>query len=209
MEFAFGDTLCKSGGLISHVYFPIDGFISLVTALDDSSWLEVGIVGDEGMLGTPLMLGVNVSPQHALVQGAGGALRMSAAAFARHLEQSKSLKQRLDRYLFVLMSQLAQTAACTRYHFIDARLARWLLLTRDRAHSNKFHLTHEFLAYMLGIRRVSITEAARSLQQRGLISYHRGEIVIVDGTRLEKESCRCYHNGNKIYEQILGPRQES
>jgi CRP-like cAMP-binding protein len=207
VELALAEVLCESGELIRHVYFPIDSFISLVTTLDDGARLEVGIVGDEGMLGTSLILGVNISPQHALVQGPGVALRMSAAAFLSHCRQSAPLRQELNRYVYVLMSQLAQTAACTRYHVVEARLARWLLMTRDRARSDRFHLTHEFLAYMLGVRRVGITQAASSLQERGLINYSRGEIFILDGASLAKASCRCYQQANEMYEQTMGPRR--
>lgn len=205
VELGFAEVLCESGERIRHVYFPIDSFISLVTELDDGARLEVGIVGDEGMLGTSLILGVNISPQHALVQGAGAALRMSAAVFRGHCKQNMALRQGLHHYVNVLMSQLAQTAACTHYHVVEARLARWLLLTRDRAHCDQFRLTHEFLAYMLGVRRVGITEAAGSLQARGLINYSRGEITILNGTGLEKVSCRCYQQGKEMYEQTLGP----
>jgi CRP-like cAMP-binding protein len=207
IELRFAEVLCESGEQIRHVYFPIDGFISLVTALDDGARLEVGIVGDEGMLGTSLVLGVDTSPQHALVQGAGTALRMNAAAFRSHYKQSEALRQGLNRYVYVLMNQLAQTAACTSYHHVEARLARWLLMTRDRAHSNRFDLTHEFLAYMLGVRRVGITQAASSLQKRGLIDYSRGKISIRNDAGLEKASCPCYRQANEMYEQALGPRR--
>ncbi|HYM34559.1 MAG TPA: helix-turn-helix domain-containing protein, partial [Steroidobacteraceae bacterium] len=135
--------------------------------------------------------------------GAGTALRMSTAAFLRHYKQNKTLRQMLNRYVHVLMSQLAQTAACTHYHLVEARLAHWLLETRDRAHSDRFHLTHEFLAYMLGVRRVGITQAASALHDRGLINYSRGEITILDGLGLERASCECYRQGKSIYEKTL------
>ena len=204
VELRFADVVCTLGEKISHVYFPTESFISLVTALDDDARLEVGIVGDEGMLGTSLILGVNRSPQHALVQGAGAALRMSAATFARHYRQDAKLRQRLSRYVYVLMRQLAQTAGCTRYYRVEARLARWLLMSRDRAHRDQFHLTHEFLAYMLGVRRVGVTHAASSLQEQGIIDYSRGAITILDNKGLEQASCTCYHDGNMMYAQILG-----
>lgn len=207
VELAFAKVLCESGERTRHVYFPLDSFISLVTALEDGAKLEVGIVGDEGMLGTSLILGVKTSPQHALVQGAGSALRMSAAMFLRHCKESAPLRQELNRYLYVLMRQLAQTAACARYHFVDARLARWLLLTRDRAHSDRFRLTQEFLAYMLGVRRVGITQAAGALQKRGLIDYRRGEIIILNGAGLEQASCPCYRQANEMYDQTLGAQR--
>jgi CRP-like cAMP-binding protein len=204
VELEFAAVLSEMGQRMRHVYFPLESFISLVTTVDDGARMEVGIVGDEGMFGTSLVLGVNTSPQHALVQGSGLALRMSAPTFNRHCAQNTILRQRLLRYIHVLMSQLAQTAACARYHIVEARLARWLLLTRDRAHSDQFRLTHEFLAYMLGVRRVGITEAAGTLQARGLIDYARGEISILNGAGLEKASCGCYEQGNAIWEESLG-----
>ncbi len=207
VELNFAQILCEPGERIRHVYFPLDSFISLVTTLDDGARLEVGIVGGEGMLGISLVLGASISPQHAVVQGSGSALRMSAAAFSRHCKRNPVLRQRLNRYLYVLLSQLAQTAACTHYHIVEARLARWLLMTRDRAHSNQFRLTHEFLAYMLGVRRVGITQAASSLLERGLINYSRGAIAILDNAGLEKASCPCYRQGKKMYENWLRPRR--
>jgi CRP-like cAMP-binding protein len=201
--------LCEANDPIQHVYFPIDSFISLVTTLADDSRLEVGIVGSEGMLGTSLLLGVNVSPQRALVQGAGTTWRMAAATFVTYCEHNPSLREELYRYLYVLTSQLAQSAACTHYHNVEQRLARWLLLTRDRARSNRFHLTHEFLAYMLGVRRVGITEAATALHELKVIEYRRGEIAILDGKGLERAACPCYRAANAMYESILGSHAES
>jgi CRP-like cAMP-binding protein len=204
-----GEVLCESGRRILHVYFPLDGFISLVTTVDDVSKLEVGIVGNEGMLGVSLVLGVQISPQKALVQGAGLALRMDIPSFRRHCRNSESLRRGLNRYIYVLMGQLAQTAACTHYHSVQPRLARWLLMTRDRAHSDRFRITHEFLAYMLGVRRAGITLAAGGLQERNLITYSRGEIAIRDGTGLEEASCGCYRQGNEMYERVMGCRAAS
>jgi len=206
VELEFGQVLCEAGGRIRYVYFPLDSFISLITTLDDGARLEIGMIGDEGMLGMSLILGVNISSQHAVVQGAGSALRISATAFSRHCKASAALQLGMSRYVYVLMCQRAQTAACSHYHRVEARLARWLLMTRDRAHSNRFRLTHEFLAYMLGVRRVGITAAASSLHALGLINYSRGEIVILNNAGLEKASCNCYRDGEAMYAQTLGLR---
>lgn len=203
VELSLGNILCEPGETIHHVYFPTGSFISLVAPINGHSSLEVALVGSEGMYGIPLMLGVNISLLHAVVQGSGPAWRIDAERFHGQFKYSIALQRVLNRYLYVLMIQLAQTAACTRFHVVEERLARWLLMTRDRAHSDEFYITHEFLAQMLGVRRVGVTKAAGSLQKKKLISYSRGNVRIRDINGLETASCRCYRAGKDTYERIL------
>ena len=203
INMTFSETLGEPGGRIHHVYFPIEGFISLITPGVDRAQLEIGLVGSEGMLGVPLLLGVNVSPLRALVQGAGRAWRVDAATFTQSLESHPGIRATLNRYLYVFVAQLMQTATCTRFHLVEARLARWLLMTRDRAHSSQFHVTHEFLAYMLGVRRVGVTSAASALQRRNLIRYNRGDLAILDVRGLERAACSCYATDKKIYSRTF------
>ncbi|WP_420465950.1 Crp/Fnr family transcriptional regulator [Panacagrimonas sp.] len=205
VDLVFGDVLCEPNQPLRHLYFPITGFISLVIRVGEHAPLEMGLIGNEGMLGATLVLGVNEVPLRGVVQGAGTALRVAAPAFRRELRGSPALQLGLNRYLYVLMAQLAQTSACTRFHEVEARLARWLLMTHDRAHADRFHLTHKFLADMLGVRRSGITIAAGALQQRRLIQYTRGEISILDRIGLEGASCECYDAVMKDYARLMVP----
>jgi len=192
VELKFGDVLYEPGQPIEQVYFPGGSMVSLLTLVEDHLALEVGLVGLEGVVGSPLALGVDRSPVRALVQGGGSAMRLSAAAFRRALERSPPLQRSLLRYVHALMLQVTQTAACNRFHVVERRLARWLLMTRDRVRSNEFRMTQDFLANMLGVRRVGVTEAAGALQRRRLIEYSRGGISILNGRGLEAAACSCY-----------------
>jgi CRP-like cAMP-binding protein len=188
----FGEVLYEPGDPIRHVYFPNDSLVSLLTLADGHLALEVGMVGYEGMVGTPLSLGIDRSPVRALVQGSGTAMRMTSARFRKEFHRCLPLQRALYAYVHVLMTQVTQTAACNRFHVVGARLARWLLMTSDRVRANRFQLTQEFLAHMLGVRRVGVTKAASALQRRKLIRYSRGSITILDRSGLEAASCKCY-----------------
>jgi CRP-like cAMP-binding protein len=196
----FGEVLYEPGEPIRHVYFPSDSLISLLTVVEGHLALEVGMVGREGMIGVPLSLGTDVSPVRALVQGAGAAMRMKSARFCKEIQKSPQLQHEVDRYTVTLMAQITQTAACNRFHVVEARLARWLLMTRDRVRSDEFRLTHEFLGHMLGVRRVGVTKAARALQKQKLISYSRGKIRVLNRRGLEAASCSCYELVKDMHE---------
>ncbi len=204
VRLVLGDVVCESGQPTHHAYFPIDSFISLVTEIDGKPVLEVGMVGREGMLGVQLALGVVTAPLRSLVQGSGAAWRIGAAAFRSELAESGALQRGVNRYLYVLMAQLAGSAGCLRFHQIGPRLARWLLMTQDRAHADSFHVTQEFMAYMLGVRRVGITDAAGNLQRSGLIEYRRGELTVLDRPGLEAAACGCYAADQKAYAGLMG-----
>lgn len=188
----FGETLYGAGQLIRYVYFPCDSLVSLLTSVNDHMPLEVGLVGREGMLGIPVALGVNYSPVRAVVQGTGTAWRMTSAHFKGEHRKHGALHREVNRYVHERIVQITQTAACNRFHPVEGRLARWLLMTRDRLGTDQFRLTQELLGNMLGVLRVAITNAAGSLQRRRLIRYSRGEISILDGVGLETAACSCY-----------------
>jgi CRP-like cAMP-binding protein len=201
VKLRFGQVLYHPGGTIKYVYFPVDCLISLLTAVDKRRTLEVGMVGNEGMAGMPFILGMGVSGVRALVQGGGSALRIASAPFRVEFARNVPLQQALYRYTYALMAQISQTAACNRFHSAEARLARWLLMTRDRVESDEFPLTHDFLAHMLGVRREGVSEAASALRRRKLIDYSRGHIQIMDATRLMKVSCSCYSIVREVFER--------
>jgi len=205
IELVLAEVLCEPGDRTRYAYFPTQSFVSLVSIVDvdRESLLEVGMIGCEGMLGMQLALGVTGAPLRALVQGAGPAWRINAAKFTRELNKSAPLRRVLNLYAYVLMAQFAGAAACVRFHLIEQRLARWLLMTQDRAQADRFHVTHEFLSYMLGVRRVGVTAAAGELQRRGLIEYHRGDLEVLDRAGLEAAACSCYATDCAVYRDQL------
>jgi len=199
VDLEFGEDLYEAGGPISHVYFPNDCVVSLINMVSPDKGAEVGLVGNEGMVGIPIALGINVSSLRAVVQGTGTAMRMKASKFRTAFIADEALRHELFRFSHRLMSQISQTAACNQFHSVNSRLARWLLMTRDRLKSNEFRLTHEFLGKMLGVRRVGITHAASALQRQKLIGYSRGNITIHNPRGLQLASCSCYEVVKKLY----------
>ncbi len=194
-----GEVLGECGAPTRNVYFPIDCFISMGLSTDGNPALEVGMVGSEGMLGVHLVLGMTNQPLHALVQGSGPAWRISTREFRREFAQNPALQRCLYRYLYVLMAQMASASACLRFHLVGPRLARWLLMSHDRAHSDHVCVTQEILAHMLGVRRGAVTAAAGDLQRSGVIEYSRGAITVLNRVGLEGASCDCYITERRAY----------
>jgi CRP-like cAMP-binding protein len=203
VRLVFGDVLCDAGTPAKQVFFPLTGFISLVATVNGQPPLVMGMIGNEGLLGATLALGVTTTPLRAVVQGGGSAWRLSVTQFRRELSASAELRRTVDNYLYVVFEQLAQTVACNSFHEVQARLARWLLMTHDRAHGARFRLTHLFLAEMLGVRRSAVTIAAGDLQRRQLIQYTRGKISVLSRRGLEAASCECYAAAVDAYDRRL------
>jgi CRP-like cAMP-binding protein len=197
------EILYEPGGLIRHVYFPTSGLISLLLVLEDGSFTDVGRVGSEGMVGLPTFLGVPTSHTRALVEVAGGALRLEAPVFRRQARQGGPLASLLLRYTQALLRQSERLTACQTRHRIEQRLCRWLLITHDRVRADQFEVTQEFLARMLGVHRQSVTLAAGNLQRAGVIRYSRGRLTILDRRGLEAASCECYQAVRREFEFLL------
>jgi CRP-like cAMP-binding protein len=191
VDLPFAEVLLPAGGRLHHVYFPCDSVIALGRVQPDGSSLEVALVGHDGMFGLPLVLGVGVSALRATVVTPGQALRLPAATFSLQLRGSAALRTGLRRHLLALLGQLSQAVVCASDHLLEARLARWLVLTRGRGERHEIHMTQEFLGQALGVRRASISEAAGALQKVGLIRYHRGTITVLDAAGLHTAACAC------------------
>jgi CRP-like cAMP-binding protein len=188
-----GEILYQSGDLIRHVYFPDHGLVSLVTHMNDGTTIEVGLIGRDGMVGIPVLLGDEIAFEEAIVQIAGGAMRMRSSVLKEAAKRNHNpLLTQLLLYTRTLMKQVAQTAACNRLHTVEERLSRWLLMCHDRMESDELPLTQEYISNMLGMRRASVSVAATQLQTEGLIRYSRGHISILDRDGLEASACECY-----------------
>lgn len=198
----YAENIYQPDDVIRHVYFPESGIISLLSAVGENSTLEVGIVGNEGMVGLPVFLGAKTSNNCAVVQGAGFALRMTAADFLKETKNG-GLPKILQHFTHSLLTQISQSAACNRFHTIESRLARWLLMTHDRMQTDEFKIIQEFLSNMLGVRREAVNKAATHLQQQQLIKYSRGNLSILNRTGLETAACRCYLIIKKDYDNFL------
>lgn len=202
VELNFGDYLHEPRETICDVYFPMSGVVS-VFAVEDQKTFEVGMIGSEGVAGLPIASGTIVSPYLTVVQGKGVALKISAADFIKESEQNKIFARALNRSGYFLQVQILQAVICNRLHLIESRLACLLLLMQDRLKTDQFQLKQEFLAKMLGFRRQAVTTAAGRLQQQKIISYSRGNLLILDRANLEKICCRCYQIVTDEYQSLL------
>lgn len=203
VKLELGTVLCEPEQDFQYAYFPLTCFISVLSETNENQSLEAGLIGNEGLLGATLSLGITAAPMRALVQKSGTALRITATQFQRELRTSNVLSKKINHYIYVLFTQLVTLTSCIHFHQIEPRLARRLLMTHDRAHRRQFHVTQDSLAAMLGVRRSGVTVAAGKLQARKLIDYSRGDITILDRKGLEEASCSCYQSSLHDYDQIL------
>lgn len=187
-----GWAVYESGSKMEHVFFPTEGIVSLLSVMENGASAEIAVTGNEGLVGVALFMGGESTPSRAIVQSAGSAYRLEAEVLKREFERGANLQLLLLRYTQALITQMAQTAVCNRHHALDQQLCRWLLLSLDRLPSNQLLMTQDLIANMLGVRREGVTEAARKLQDIGLIHYRRGRITVLDRPGLEQRVCECY-----------------
>ena len=192
VDFSLGEVIYESGAQMEHVFFPTTSHVSLLYTMINGTTAEMGLVGNEGVVGIALVMGGDTTPNRAVVQGGGNALKLQAKAMQVEFSRGSEFQHLLLRYTQALITQISQTAVCNRLHSVEQRLCRWLLMTRDRTQSDELQMTHEFISNMLGVRREGVTHAALALQQNGLISYVRGHIQILDRKGLETGACECY-----------------
>jgi len=206
VQMPLGAVLYESGDTLRHMYFPTDCIVSLLYVLEDGASAEIAVVGNEGAIGVALFMGGETTPSRAIVQSAGFAYRLTGKRIKEEFNRHGQMLHVLLRYTQSLITQMAQTAVCNRHHSVHQQLCRWLLLSLDRLHSSKLTMTQELIANMLGVRREGVTEAAGQLQNLGVISYSRGEITVLDRSRLEQLSCECYAVVKRETDRLLAPQ---
>ena len=204
VEFKYKLSLYRADEQIEFVYFIETGVASLVNTMKNGSSAEVGTIGNEGMVGLPVILGDSQAPTSVYMQVAGHGLRMKAKTFWQEMQRSASLRTVMLHYAHAVFNLVAQSAACNTFHVLERRCCRWLLMTQDRMQSDEFQLTQEFLAMMLGVQRPGVTLAAGELQRAGLIQYTRGHVKILDHAGLIKRSCECYAVSKREFDRLLG-----
>lgn len=198
-----GKSLCESGGVMQHVYFPLDAIVSLLCVMENGASTEIAVVGNEGIVGVSLFMGGETTPSRAIVQSAGDAYRLKGQHIKDEFYRAGIMQRLLLRYTQALLTQMAQTAVCNRHHSVDQQLCRWLLLSLDRLPGDKLVMTQELIANMLGVRREGVTESAGKLQRAELISYHRGHITVLDRRGLEERVCECYGVVKREYDRLI------
>ena len=203
IHLGLGDIIYESGTELPYVYFPVDSIVSLLYVMEDGASAEIAIVGNEGLVGISLFMGGGTTPNRAVVQSAGHALRMKARYIHDEFILAGPVQQLFLRYTQALLTQMAQTAVCNRHHSVDQQLCRWLLMSLDRLPSNELTMTQELIANMLGVRREGVTEAAGKLQRAGVIHYSRGHITVLDRLRLEQMACECYGVVKREFSRLL------
>jgi CRP-like cAMP-binding protein len=204
VELKLGEVLTEPDEPIRYVYFPHRSALSVISIMEDGSEVEIGVIGNEGMSGLPIVLGTDSAPLQTIVQVANGASRIASNVFREEIVRGGQLYELMLRYAQAFFIQTAQTAACNRLHKLDERLARWLLMCQDRAMSCTLELTHEFLSIMLGVRRAGVSIAIGKLQADGILNGARGRVQIKDRQGLEAASCECYQVVRKEYQRLLG-----
>jgi CRP-like cAMP-binding protein len=206
IELEYRQSLYRANKPIEFIYFIESGVGSLVNTMANGDAAEVGTIGNEGLVGLPIVFGDDRAPTSVYVQVPGAGLRMSATSFKKELAQSASMQAVMLRYAHAFFNQVAQSAACSHFHSLQQRCCRWLLMTHDRMHSDDFLLTQEFLAMMLGVQRTGVSAAAGALQRAGLIHYKRGNVTILDRRGLIERSCECYGVSKREFDRLLGDR---
>lgn len=206
VDMPLGMVLCESGSALSHVYFPTTAIVSLLYISENGASAEIAVVGYEGIVGIALFMGGDTTPNKVIVQSAGEGFRLKAQTIKEEFNRSRPVMHLLLRYTQALITQMAQTAVCNRYHSVDQQLCRWLLLSLDRLRGTELLMTQKLITNMLGVRREGVTEAAGRLQKAGLIRYARGHVSVLDRTGLEQRTCECYAVVKNEYERLLPDR---